>query len=117
MTVLVLNCDLQKFKAAAFTELRLKKNKESSSQKKYEFVLFDVVSDPDARELLLYIMRNESFAEICNANGIKMNSRSYGDETRVVMDISIYDRFKTGDMKNAFGQRRADDGNIRYDPI
>jgi hypothetical protein len=42
----------------------------------------------------------------CNANGIKMNGRSCGDETRVVMDISIFYRFKTEDMKNAFGQRK-----------
>jgi hypothetical protein len=106
MTVLTLNRDLEKFKAATFTELKLKKNKERSSQTKHEFVLIDVLSDPDARELLLYLMRNEIFAEICDANGIKMNSRSRGDETRVVMDISKFYRFKTEDMKNAFDQRR-----------
>jgi hypothetical protein len=57
-------------------------------------VLIDVVSDLDTRERFLYLMRNESFAEICNANGIKMNNRSRGDDTRVVMDISIFYRFK-----------------------
>jgi hypothetical protein len=106
MTVLTMNRDLEKFKAATFTELKLKKNKERSSQTRHEFVLIDVVSDSDARELLLYLIRNESFAEICNANGIKMNSKSRGDETRVVMDISIFYRFKTEDMKNVFVQRK-----------
>jgi hypothetical protein len=106
MTVLAMNRNLEKFKSSTVTELKLKKNKERSSQTRHEFVLIDVVSDSDARELLLYLMRNESFEEICNANGIKMNGRSRGDETRVVMDISIFYRFKTEDMKNAFGQRK-----------
>jgi hypothetical protein len=64
MTVLAMNRDLEKFKSSTVTELKLKKNKERSSQTRHEFVLIDVVSDSDARELLLYLMRNESFEEM-----------------------------------------------------
>jgi hypothetical protein len=74
MTVLSMNADLEKFKAATSTELKLKKNKERSAVTKHEFVLIDVVSDPNARYLLLFLMRNENYVELCKANGIHMSS-------------------------------------------
>ena len=83
MTVLSFNRDLFKFKAATITELKLKKNVERSLQTSHEFVLIDIVSDPDGREFLLYLLRHESFS-VLTALGC---SRSRGD-------VTIHNRIK-----------------------
>jgi hypothetical protein len=94
MTVLAMNSSLEILKTATITELKLRKNEKRKEEIHHEFLLMDVIADPDARELLLYLLRNENFAEICNVNGIKMNGRSRGDSTRVVMNISVFYRFE-----------------------
>jgi hypothetical protein len=102
MTLLAMNSALEHYKFSIITELKLKKNDDRSTVIKHEFVLMDVLLDPDARDLLLFMVRNESFGELCNANGISMNGRSRGASTRIVMDITKFLRFKTNVMESIF---------------
>ena len=104
MTMINLNRDLLNYRAATTKELKLRENIERSRQTVHEFILIDVVTEPDGRNFLLYILRHETFSEICSVKGLRMNSRSRGDVTRVVMDISLFARFRTDEMRTAFEQ-------------
>jgi hypothetical protein len=89
MAILALNSSLEKLKFSITTQLKLKINEERNTQTKHEFVLLDVLSDPDARYMLLYLMSNECFVELCKKHGINMASRNRGDSTRAVIDFCM----------------------------
>ena len=89
MTVINLNRDLFNIRAATNKELKLKENIERSCQTVHEFILMDLVSEPDGLDFVLCILRHETFSEICSVKGLRMNSRSRGDVTRVVSSLMV----------------------------
>ena len=78
---------------------------EIEGQKSHEVPLLVILSDPDAKGLLLFMLRNESFIPLCSVHGMQISGQNRGDSMRVIINTKEWKRFSNKEMEEVFDGR------------
>jgi hypothetical protein len=66
---------------------------EKRTQRRHEYPLIEVITDTDARALVLNMLTHENGENLCRLHGIELNGRTRGVSTRIVIDVTVWRRF------------------------
>jgi|Transcript_7405 hypothetical protein len=78
---------------------------EKRTERRHEYPLIEVITDIDARALIMYMLTHENGENICKLHGIELNGKSRGALTRIVIDVTIWRRFYEEEIGPIFQQR------------
>jgi hypothetical protein len=105
MALLILNKGFTDFKYNIQFNRNFEIPNEKRIEKSHEYMLMELLTDADAKALLLYMLTNASGENLCREHGIQLNGQIRGASTMIVIDLTIWKRFFEAEIRPIFQER------------
>jgi hypothetical protein len=79
---------------------------EKRIEKRHEYTLIEVMTNIDARALLLYMLTHECGENLCRIHGIESSGQIRLASTKIVIDVILWKRFHENEMHPIFLERQ-----------